>query len=113
MKRYDIRDGDTTTAGGRVKGSGRADPIDGVPVGGSRYSCPGSNGRLPREQDGQRKNGDALIRIPHFLRASASSSSVRSAATSVTGSVFFHCAFGTSTDHSVLAVSRKNAATPT
>lgn len=32
MKRYDIRDGDTTTADGRVEGSGRDDPIDGVPV---------------------------------------------------------------------------------
>lgn len=32
MKRYDIRDGDTTTAGGRVQASGRDDPIDGLPV---------------------------------------------------------------------------------
>ncbi|QCP53177.1 PAAR domain-containing protein [Trinickia violacea] len=32
MKRYDIRNGDTTTAGGRVQASGRDDPIDGVPV---------------------------------------------------------------------------------
>lgn len=32
MKRYDIRDGDTTTAGGRVQASGRDDPIDDVPV---------------------------------------------------------------------------------
>ena len=46
-------------------------------------------------------------------RGSVWISSVRSAATSLTGSVFFHCDFGTSTDHSALAVSRKNAATPT
>ena len=32
MKRYDIRDGDTTTAGSRVKGSGGIDTIDSVPV---------------------------------------------------------------------------------
>ncbi|MCP3721033.1 PAAR domain-containing protein [Paraburkholderia sp. CNPSo 3281] len=32
MRRYDIRDGDTTTAGGRVKGSGGNDTIDDVPV---------------------------------------------------------------------------------